>query len=341
MQAYQQLEQTIQHAWCPDHEVVACSSGTAALHLALEALQLPQGSEVIVPDLAMVALPRAVVLAGHKPVFVDVDAQGMLDADQVDNLCGHAKPGHQRGGNVRALIAMHLYGRCCAMDELSELANKYDLYVIEDMAELHNQQPHQDSDAACWSFYRNKVVAGEEGGAVAFADSAAAALARQLRSLGFTDRHDFWHIPRGHNYRMSNAHATLILDSFANLHDNLFQRRLRESVYDKLCPAAWRLPPRVSPWVYDLRIPNTDGLIQNSVVGALQAAGITARHCFKPCRLQREWFNDLQCGRVGGWNSDVLSREVIYLPLSNDVTAEQIQFSFDIIHNVLKPLISA
>src|SRR5262245_38100583 len=226
--------------------VVACSSGTAALHLALETLRLPPGSGVIVPDYTMIACARAVVLAGLTPLFVDVKPDLTIDPVSIMEAvdCNQW---------VRAVMPVHLYGRRCDMKEIHAVAQQYKLHVIEDLAEAHGVRPHPLSYAACWSFYKNKIVHGDEGGAVWFGGEGTI-LARSLRCLGFTDAHDFSHIPRGHNYRLSDTHAHLILDCIPRANNDLQFRRRVESWYNTYCPAECRMPPRDVVWVYDLRI---------------------------------------------------------------------------------------
>jgi perosamine synthetase len=133
----------------PRGHVVSCSSGTAALHIALEALQLPQGATVIMPDLTMVACARAVHLAGLVPQFVDCKDDLNMDVRQIDST---------QLRSTAAFMAVHLYGRCAF-----KMFGFNNLRVVEDMAEAHGVRPHAETDAACWSFYRNKIVAGEEG----------------------------------------------------------------------------------------------------------------------------------------------------------------------------------
>jgi len=137
-------------------QVVACSSGTAALHLAFEALQLPQGSEVVMSDFNMIACPRAVSLAGLKPVFVDCGDDLLLDTSKV------AK---HFGGSTKSILQTWIYGRVDENDRqyISGITRQCGVSVVEDMAEVHGVAPHEDTDAACWSFYKNKIVAGEEG----------------------------------------------------------------------------------------------------------------------------------------------------------------------------------
>ncbi len=299
--------------WAGVENVVACNSGSAALHLALEALQLSPGAEVVVPSFAMIACARAVSLAGLTPVFVDCRDDLNLDPDFVDQACS-------QNGSIRALLPVHTYGRPCDMGALSLLAKKYELVVVEDLAEAHGIAPHKDSAAVAWSFYRNKVVHGEEGGAVAFRDPLCAELASSLRSHGFTPEHDFWHIPRGHNYRLANALALLILNNLGRARANLVERRYLEGLYWMETPKAWRMPSREVPWVYDLRITGMTQPVQDHMVKELNEAGIAARHAFKPLHLQQEY---RRCAYHGGDRCTVLSREVIYLPLGEDVAAKE------------------
>jgi len=212
--------------------------------------------------------------------------------------------------------------------------DKFRQYVVEDMSELHGVKPHALSDAACWSFYRNKIVAGEEGGAVVFHNREHAAHARQLRSLGFTEAHDFMHVPGGHNYRMSNVHALLILESLKNYEWNEKERRNIELMYNDLCPIEWRMPERQAVWVYDFRIPGLTNELQTSIVKTLNSKGITARHAFKPMSIQPEFRQ--QYPLVHNPVAAQAAREVIYLPVQPGMTTETIaKKSFEIIQQAL------
>lgn len=319
MEAHVRLEHELA-SWvgCQPEQVVACSSGTAALHLALEAFELPAGSGVVMPDYSMIACPRAASLAGLVPVFMDCNRDDLLlDPVGVQSLLRSAR--NVTSKQARVVMPVHVYGRRCAMEALHRVCLPYRVIVIEDMAEIHGVPPHSLTDAACWSFYRNKVVAGEEGGAVVFKNPERAATARSLRTLGFTERHDYRHIPRGHNYRMSSVHAELIRQSLIRFGENLAARRRVEKWYDEECPKAWRQPVRDVPWVYDLRIP---GLIRDEmriIVSGLLRSGIPARYGFFPMHLQTEYAAG-KVVTVGGWNSVRASEEVFYLPILPEMT---------------------
>lgn len=336
MEPYQELE----HQWAKfnglnPEGVVACSSGTAALHLALEAMRFPLGSRVIVPDFAMIACVRAVTLAGLEPVFVDCRAHDLnIDPELVDRACIELD-------KIVAVMAVHNHGRRCEMESLIELSGWHGFRVVEDLAEAHGVRPCPGSWAACWSFYKNKIVAGEEGGAVWFGPKALATTARSLRSLGFTEDHDFNHIPRGHNYRMSNAHASIIMDrgknrwgSIGDARDNLLKRTVIESDYDRECNPAWKMPKREAPWVYDLRIAGMEKEGQDKLVKALRSQGIEARHGFKPLSLQPEYLTG--CIKQRFHEAKIASREVIYLPIQPGRTTQgDCRKAFQIIRETL------
>jgi len=295
MRPYEQLEQELGDA-------VVCSSGTAALHLAFEALQLPQGGEVIMSDFNMIACPRAATLAGLKPVFVDCDERLLIDPELVERAINI---------NTVAILATHVYGRRCEMDTINRIATERNLAVVEDLAEAFGVEPHRSTDAACWSFYRNKIVAGEEGGAVRFLCKEATRIARQLRSLGFTDAHDYCHIPRGHNYRLADCLAEKVLESLHNLKWSQHWRRFSEKCWDATIPTEWHMPTRDAVWVYDIRIPRLQNI--DEVVAALRTEGIEARHSFKPMCGQEEF------KAAPRYHAHIASREVLYLPVSPDM----------------------
>ncbi len=331
MEAYQRLERD----WARFNDLdpagmVACSSGTAALHLALEALQLPSKGEVLTSDFNMVAVPRAIAMAGLTPVFVDCEEDLLVDPRDVTNLIGTRV-------NSCAVVDVHIYGRRSKVAGARGVFNR--VRVVEDLAEAHGVRPYETSDAACWSFYRNKIVAGEEGGAVWFKHSKEADRARQLRSLGFTEAHDYMHVPRGHNYRMSNAHAEIILrggmnrrHSYEMKHEydeTAMERRDLEREYDMWCPVEWKMPRRDAVWVYDLRlrgladeypepgVPAWDRSDLMEVVNKLRSEGIEARPSFAPMSYQPEF---QECARCGGdderpmTQAERASLEVLYLP---------------------------
>lgn len=311
--------------------MVCCASGSAALLLALEALQLPQGNEVLVPDFTMIACPRAVAMAGLTPVFVDCDERLLMDPRLLLESTSHV------------VMPVHVYGRRCDMDAINAWAKfggREMPLVVEDLAEAHGVKPHAQTDAACWSFFKNKIIcaADAEGGAVWFRDPEHATLARMLRSLGHIRSYN--HRPRGWNHRLSNPHAQLVLRSLAdygiNVHGDYGRKELCDA-YDRYCPDEWRMPARDALWVYDIGIPGLRPHKQNQIVEALLAAGIEARHGFKSCHRQQEFVSSrFVCNPDKEPESIRASREVIYLPCTPGyATNRSVELSFQIIRRVL------
>jgi len=327
MQTFEQLEKEFGE-WTGQPNMVACSSGTAALHMALEVLRdrfkWKEGSEVLVPNFTMAACARAVVMAGLTPVFVDCDDTLNMS---FDSFC------YYRNSTAVALMAVHIYGR--KFDQgLIESAIDYHHAIVEDLAEAHGIQPNYYTDVCCWSFYQNKIVAGEEGGAVSFKKLTNSDKARRLRSLGFGPNQDYWHEPRGHNYRLANCLASKVLDSLHTYSKNKIDRDLLWKEYDAQSFGP-RYHPRREPeakWVYDLRIKDMTWEEQDKIVAALKAVGIQARHGFKPMHMQPEFKN---CKYIGKGNSVKCSQETLYLPLKPGyVTSSQIEQSAEIIRKM-------
>jgi len=281
MQPFEQLEcEFAEFVGVGPEQVVACSSGTTALHLALEALELRMGSTVLVPEFTMVACARAAVMAGLRPSFVDCGEDLLMRPDLA---------AQRMDSNVSAVMPVHVYGRRCDVESIVDCTAPLGAALVEDCAEFHGAPLSGLSDAYCYSFYANKIIAGEEGGAVVFDHKPHARLARCLRCQGFTDRHDFLHMPRGINGRLSNANAELILESLRCVEENLSRRRDVEYWYDELVPAEWRMPSREAPWVYDVRLPNDVDV--EEIVGLLNERGIAARMPFRPMSEQREFYS--------------------------------------------------
>lgn len=333
MQAFELLEKELGE-WHSSNEppnavhgndnIIAVSSGTSALHIALESFRFPPGSKVIVPEFTMVACARAVVMAGLTPVFVDCGDDLLIDVNKLGNW--------NTKWDAVAVMPCHIYGRTCDMRTIRYLASTWGWKVIVDASE----QPVVESgvdDAICWSFYRNKIIHGEEGGAIAFKYKEHADYACMLRSQGFTDKHDFLHIPRGVNARLSNSNAELIRKSLKSVEANLAKRLKVIEWYDSQIPQPWRMMARRdAAWVYDVRIPGVD-LAQ--VVRSLMELGIAARQAFKPMSEQEEFrkptadYESLTAYRM--------SREVMYLPVYPELDFPEIQrIVAALIHTVAK-----
>ncbi len=216
--------------------VVGLSSCTAALHLSLLALGLGPGDEVITTPMTFIATPNAILYAGAKPVFVDVDPNtGLIDPRNI---------GQAITPRTKAVIPVHLYGQMCDMRAIKAVADAHHLKIIEDSAHCvegarDGIRPGQLSDIACFSFYATKNVTSGEGGAVATNDPHLAGRVMALRNHGMSkgpaDRHEagyvHWDMPElGWKYNMSNIQAAMLLPQIPHIERRW---RSRASLYRK------------------------------------------------------------------------------------------------------------
>jgi dTDP-4-amino-4,6-dideoxygalactose transaminase len=191
-------------AFVGDRECVAVNSGTSALHMALIALGVGAGDEVIVPSFTFAATANAVALTGATPVFVDIEA---------DSFC--ISPDAVRAAitpRTRAVMPVHLYGHPAAMDRIAGVAADAGLLVVEDAAQAHaaalNGTPvGAFGDAACFSFYPTKNMTSGEGGMVTTANPETARMVRLLRNQGMEQRYRNEVV--GFNTRMTDIHAAI------------------------------------------------------------------------------------------------------------------------------------
>lgn len=211
-------------------ETIGVTSCTAALHLSLLAWDIGHGDEVITTPLTFCATANAVLNAGAKPVFVDVEEEtGNLNVELIEKA---VTP------RTKAIIPVHLYGQMCDMKRIHEIAHKYNLVVIEDAAhaiesERDGFRPGHLSHAACFSFYATKNITCGEGGAVSTNHAEKADLMRMLRLHGidrsaidrYTKLYQHWDMPiLGWKYNMDNIQAALLTGQLDRI-DNLLKKR--------------------------------------------------------------------------------------------------------------------
>lgn len=209
---------------------MACSNGTAALHLAVMALGAGPGDEVIVPSLTFVATANAVTYTGATPVFVDVDPHTWtIDPAQVERAITP---------RTRGMIAVHLYGQPADMDTLGWIARKHKLWLIEDAAEalgaeIRGQRVGSFGDAATFSLYGNKLVTCGEGGVVTTNRSDVRYRVEHLRGQGMDPARRYWHTEVGYNYRLTDLQAAVAVAQLENLNNHIERRRQVAAWYDK------------------------------------------------------------------------------------------------------------
>lgn len=222
---------------------VSCNSGTSALHLALLAIGVGKGDEVIMPDFTMAACGFAVLYTGAKPVFVDCDKTLNIDVSQIEGKITK---------KTKAIMAVHIYGRLCDMKTIHKIAKKHNLKVIEDACEAQGAVFKSKADITCYSFYANKIINAEEGGICTTNNKEYADKINYLKNMAFGEKHDYFHKDLGFNYRMPESQAVLALKSLKNVKKELKRRRQKEKELDKLFPNEIKMPKRDVVWVYDV-----------------------------------------------------------------------------------------
>jgi perosamine synthetase len=271
--------------FCGVRHCVATSNGTVAIHLALKALNIGRGDEVIVPDLTFVATANAVVLAEATPLIADVRrSDWCLDPVSVARLITP---------RTRAIIPVHLYGHPAAMEELRALAQMHKLKIIEDAAEAHGAEYRCRKvgglgDCATFSFYGNKIITTGEGGAITTDSDEVAQRARFLRDHGMSKELRYWHTEVGYNYRMTNLQAALGVAQLGQIGTFLAERdRILESYHRHLVPHGVTLNPHLDGtrpvnWITCVLLDGFSREERDVVISQLHKEGIDSRPFFYP-----------------------------------------------------------
>jgi perosamine synthetase len=198
-----------EEAWakyCGAEYGIAVSNGTTALQIAVAALDLEPGSEIILPSFTIISCSLAIIEAGCIPVLVDVDPETWgLDLDQTEAKIT---------ARTRAIMPVHMFGHPVDMPRLMEIACRHGLKVIEDAAEAHGAEVGGRrvggiGDLATFSFYANKIITTGEGGMVLTSDAELAGRLKSHRNLCFRPERRFYHTELGHNYRLTNVQAAI------------------------------------------------------------------------------------------------------------------------------------
>jgi dTDP-4-amino-4,6-dideoxygalactose transaminase len=311
-------------AYLGRRHAVGVTSCTGALHLSLLALGIGPGDEVITTPLTFIATATAILEAGARPVFVDVEPDtGNLDAGRVEAA---VTP------RTRAIVPVHLYGQMCDVPALRRVADRHGLAVVEDAAhciegERDGVRPGQLGETACFSFYATKNLTCGEGGAVVTDDEALAGRLRLLRHHGMTktaadrQREGYQHwdmVCLGWKYNMDNLQAALLLPQLDRLEANWRRRDALACHYARRLRAVRGVTiPVVASGVrharhlFPVRVP---GDRRDAVLAALQAAGVGVVVNYRAIHLLT-YFRETFGFREGDFPvAERFGREVLSLP---------------------------
>ena len=335
-------------AYCGVGHGIAVSNGTTALQVAVEAVGISAGDEVIMPSFTIISCASAVVRVGAKPVLVDCDPVTFcMDLAQV---AAAITP------RTKAIMVVHMYGHPVDMDPIMALARQHGLAVIEDAAEVHGAlyQSGRGTDQAHWqkcggighiatfSFFANKLITTGEGGMVITDNADYATKARSLRNLCFRTDRRFLHTELGHQFRLTNMQAALGVGQVARIESIVERKRWAAAQYQQRLADLPQLQlPTELPWarsvywVYGLVL--ADDVPFDAVTFAirLKALGVETRPFFLGMHEQPV-LHDM--GLFKGEHhpvSERIARRGLYVPSGLALTLDQIEQVSLAVHQAL------
>ena len=316
---------------------VAVSNGSAALDIAVRALGIKEGDEVIMPTFTIISPAQSVVYAGGKPILVDADAQTWcMDVKQIE---AKITP------KTRAIIVVHIYGFPTDMDPVITLANKYKLHIIEDAAEMHGQtykgrQCGSFGHISIFSFYPNKHITTGEGGMIMTDDETLAEKCKYYRNLCFKPERRFVHEELGWNYRMTNLQAALGVAQLEKIDTHILRKREIGTLYNlylqnvsgiELMPVSTSFAENIY-WVYAVVSKNKTAIELMKLLGE---KGIGTRPFFYPMHLQpvfqkKGWFINEHYPVA-----ERIAEYGFYLPSGLGITDEEIKTVSEVLKFIL------
>jgi perosamine synthetase len=272
---------------CGTRHAVAVSNGTVALHVALVALAIGPGDEVIVPSLTYISSVNVIRYVGATPVFVDVDPLSWcLDVNAVATAIT---------SRTRAVMAVHLYGQPADMDALRAVCTPHGICIVEDAAEAplatYRGRPTGGlGDVGAFSFFGNKLFTSGEGGAVTVDDDDLAARIRILRGQGMDPQRRYFFPVVGYNYRLTNVAAALLCaqierrDEFLNARLRVYRRYEARLVGVPGLTLQADVPgTQRSPWLFCALVDSAGfGHDRDALMAHLKTEGIDTRPFFPP-----------------------------------------------------------
>ena len=321
----ERLEQEFR-SWCGAEHVVAVSNGTVSLVAALEALQLPPGSEVITSPFTFVATLNAILEAGLVARFGDIDpADFAVTAESVEAVATE---------RTSAIMPVHLYGQGADMDRLVPLADKRGWGLVEDAAQAHGarvgDRPVGSFGVGSFSLYATKNLMSGEGGLVTTNDAAVADRLRLLRNQGMRARYQYE--LAGHNFRMTELQAAVALPQLARLDAATKRReenarRLTEGLQGipgLELPAV--LPGRTHVWhQYTVRVTEESGRTREQVADVLTERGVGSGFYYPRPVYDYDCYRD-HPGVVIGEHpvAEQVSREVLSIPVHPRLSSDDL-----------------
>jgi len=306
---------------------IAVNTGTAALHSAIVAAGVKHSYEVILPSFTFVATAEAVVMAGGKPVFADIDPETYnISPAEIEKAVTK---------KTKAIVPVDLYGLPADIKPIREIAAEHDLAVIEDAAQAHGatyagKPAGVFADVACWSLYASKNMTTGEGGVITTGNDEIAETMRLIRTHG--EKAKYASLMLGCNYRMSEIQAAIGLVQLAKLPAFVAKRRENARRLTKILAKTGKLqlPREPKGWqhswyLYTVRLKNATANTRNKIVTALRKKGVGAEVYYaNPVHLM-PYYRD-SFGRRKLPETEKAAKQVFSLPIHPSVTEEQVDY---------------
>lgn len=318
---------------------IAVSSGTAALHLAVIALGLKEGDEIIVPTLTMMSSIFAPLYERVTPVPVDIDEKTYnIDPKLIEEKIT---------SKTKAIMVVHLYGHPVDMDPVMEIAKKHNLFVIEDAAEAHGAQYKNVmvggiGDIGCFSMYANKIITTGEGGMVTTNNDEYAEKIRNTKALSFGKEHKLMHQSVGYNYRLGNLQAAVGVGQLEKVDKIIELKRNMASYYlTHLNDIEGIILPHEASyafsvyWMFHIVLKGRLEGKRSQLIKALKDRGVETREDFVPYHEQKLFIDK---GYVKGNECPLAShyaKNGLYLPSGTDITEEELEYVSKMVHEVV------
>ena len=322
---------------------IAVSNGTAALEVAVQALGIKEGDEVIMPTFTIISCAMAVTKAGAVPVLIDSDLYTWnMKVEEIEAKITF---------RTKAIMIVHLYGLPVEVDKILELAKKYNLKVIEDAAEMQGQTYNGKpcgsfGDISTFSFYSNKHITTGEGGMVVTNDEELAERCRMLRNLCFRKDVRYVHDEISDNYRFTNLQAAVGLAQLEKLDEFVEKKRQMGRYYTrKLCDIEGLILPVVRTdyadniyWVYGIVLDKNVNADNKMIQKYLKEEGIGSRTFFWCMHEQPVYQNQGMFSGETYSNAEYLARKGFYIPSGLALTEEQMEQVVVGVKNVMQKI---
>lgn len=335
-------------------KAVACQSGTACLHLALILCNVSNNDEVIVPTLTFIATVNPVKYVGAEPIFMDCDDTLNMDLDKLRYFCenecifeNNRLINKKTNKIIKAIIIVHIFGNIIDMEKLMDIANKYNLKVIEDSTEALGSYIKKGKykgrfagtigDFGCYSFNGNKIITTGGGGMLVSNNNELLDKAKYLSTQAKDDELNYIHNEIGYNYRMTNVQAAIGLAQLEKLEEfisvkkenyKLFKENL-DNEYFKILDFNDKIRPNY--WFYSLFIKKD--IDKNYLINYLNDNNIQARPIWGLIHKQKPYIKN-QNYKIE--KAEYYSNRIVNIPCSSNLKKEDVMYVIDTINSIIK-----